>query len=90
MSKRIAENLKYLRSTRYPNYSQREIAQKLNISRSAYSRYEKGIFLPPLWVLRVVAAFYGISLDELVNEDMKRRETTKNENLSQKDEPIDQ
>lgn len=90
MSKRIAENLKYLRSTRYPNYSQREIAQKLNISRSAYSRYEKGIFLPPLWVLRVVAAFYGISIDELVNEDMKRRETTKNENLSQKDEPIDQ
>ena len=72
MSKRIAGNLKYLRSTRYPNYSQREIAQKLNISRSAYSRYEKGIYLPPLWVLRVVAAFYGISLDELVNEDMKK------------------
>ena len=90
MGEKIAENLKYLRSTRHPEYSKRELAQKLNISRSAYSRYEKGMYLPPLWVLREAAAFYGISLDDLVNEDLKRSETTKNENITQKDDPIDQ
>lgn len=86
MSDKIAGNLRFLRSTRVPEYSQREIAQKLHISRSAYSRYENGTFIPPLWFLRQAAAFYGISIDTLVNEDMIRSEKSKNENITQKDE----
>lgn len=74
MSDKIAGNLRYLRTTRTPEYSQREVAQKLHISRSAYSRYEKGIYIPPLWFLQEVAAFYGISIDILVNEDLQGSE----------------
>lgn len=87
---KIACNLRYLRTTRQPGYSQRELAHKLNISRSAYSRYEKGRYIPPLWFLHEVAVFYGISIDQLVNDDLKRSENTKNENITQKNEPIDQ
>ena len=87
---KIARNLRYLRTTRQPGYSQRELAHKLNISRSAYSRYEKGRYIPPLWFLNAAAMFYGVSIDQLVNKDLKRSENTKNENITQKDEPIDQ
>lgn len=87
---KIACNLRYLRTTRQPGYSQRELANKLKISRSAYSRYEKGRYIPPLWFLHEVAVFYGISIDQLVNDDLKRSENTKNENITQKNEPINQ
>lgn len=87
---KIACNLRYLRTTRQPGYSQRELAHKLNISRSAYSRYEKGRYIPPLWFLNAAAVFYGISIDQLVNDDLKRSEYTKNENITQKNEPFDQ
>ena len=89
MNEKIAGNLRYLRTMREPEYSQREIAQKLNVSRSAYSRYENGVYIPPLWFLQIAAAFYGISIDTLVNEDLKRGEETKNENITQKDESAD-
>ena len=86
---KIARNLRYLRTTRQPGYSQRELAHKLNISRSAYSRYEKGRYIPPLWFLNEVAMFYGVSIDQLVNEDLKRSENTKNENITQADATFD-
>ena len=35
----IAENLRYLRASRDPVYSQREIAKKLHVSKSTYARY---------------------------------------------------
>ena len=89
MNEKIAGNLRYLRTMREPEYSQREIAQKLNVSRSAYSRYENGVYIPPLWFLQIAAAFYGISIDALVNEDLKRSEETKNENITQKNESVD-
>ena len=51
MYENIGDNLHYLRYTRTPFYSQREVAQKLHVSKSTYARYEKGDLIPPLWFL---------------------------------------
>ena len=48
MYENIGDNLHYLRYTRTPFYSQREVAQKLHVSKSTYARYEKGDLIPPL------------------------------------------
>ena len=71
MYENIAENLKYLRSTRVPIYSQREIAGKLNVSKSTYARYERGELIPPLWFLHEAALFYGIEVSALLSEELK-------------------
>ena len=85
----LPKNLKYLRSTRRPKYSQREIAQKLHVSRSAYCRYERGVCMPPLFFLHKISAFYGLEISELINEDLQRSEITKNENITQADATFD-
>ena len=54
--------------------TQQEVADYLNCKREVYRRYEKGIYIPPLWFLQEVAAFYGINIDILVNEDLQGRE----------------
>ena len=76
MSDKLAGNLRYLRTTRKPEYSQREFALKLRVSRSTYSRYENGLYIPPLWFLREVATFYDINIDSLINDDLTRSETS--------------
>ena len=47
------------------NYSQEEIAEKINITQSAYSNYEKGKRLPNIEILIKLADIYDISLDIL-------------------------
>lgn len=72
MYENIGENLRYLRSTRTPAYSQREAAQKLHVSKSTYARYEKGDLIPPLWFLHEVAAFYNIEVNTLLSEELRK------------------
>lgn len=78
----IPANLRYLRSTRTPNYSKREIAQKLHVSRSTYSRYESGMMIPPVWFLCEVAKFYSVDVADLFLNDIRRSEKTKNESIT--------
>lgn len=85
----LPKNLKYLRSSRRPMYSQREMAQKLHVSRSAYCRYERGDCMPPLCFLQEISTFYGIEMNVLINEDLQRSEITKNENITQADATFD-
>lgn len=47
------------------NYSQEQIAQKINITQQAYSNYEKGKRLPSIEILIKLADIYEISLDIL-------------------------
>ena len=60
----IAENIKRLRT--YYGYKQQEIADKLHISRQAYSNYERGIRLPDIEKVVCLARFYKIPLDCLL------------------------
>lgn len=47
------------------NYSQEDVAKKINITQQAYSNYEKGNRLPNIEILIKLADLYEISLDIL-------------------------
>lgn len=59
----LAERLKELREEHH--YSQRYIAEQLNISRQTYSHYETGRINPPTDSLYALAEIYHISMDAL-------------------------
>lgn len=74
MYENIGENLKFLRRSRNPEYSQREIAEKLKVNRNTYAKYEQGKLIPPVWFLYEVARFYEINFFDLVLGDIERTE----------------
>lgn len=57
-------------------YSQNDIAEKLNISRQAVSRWENGHAYPDIDNLALLSEIYGISVDELLGKEVT--ETTNN------------
>ena len=46
--------------------TQEEIANVLNCKREVYRRYEKGINEIPVWAVIKLAAFYGKSIDYIL------------------------
>ena len=63
MSVQIGENLKSLRKSL--GLTQQQVADKLNISRVNYTRYETNASNPDFQTLVALADFYDVSLDEL-------------------------
>ena len=63
----LKENLVMLRGIH--GFSQEEIAEKINISRQAYAKWETGATVPDIEKCRLLAAVYGVTLDSLVNSD---------------------
>lgn len=63
----LKENLVMLRGIH--GFSQEEIAEKINISRQAYAKWETGATVPDIEKCRLLAAVYGVTLDSLVNTD---------------------
>jgi len=59
----VADNLAYLR--RRDNYKQSDVANKLNYTDKAVSKWENGDTLPDIDVLVSLAELYGVSLDYL-------------------------
>ena len=57
--------------------TQSELADKLNVTHQAVSRYEKGHCFPDVSVLVLLAEIFGITLDELINSG----EPTKGESM---------
>ena len=66
----IGEKLVTLRKKH--GYSQQEIADRLNMHRSVYRRYEQGQRELPLWAAIKLAELYGVSLDYLVGRTDQR------------------
>ena len=63
------EKLKFdrIRSLRIDNdYTQREVAEYLNIKQNTYSQYELGILNYPIDALIKLAKLYNVSLDYMV------------------------
>ena len=60
---KLSENLIYFRKLR--KMSQTEVAQKLDIPRTRYAKYENNI-MPPVSILENIAKIYDIKLDTLV------------------------
>lgn len=51
--------------------TQRQLCDKLNINRTSYSYYENNLRVPDLETAAILAEFYGISIDELVQSDWR-------------------
>lgn len=61
----IAANLIYLRKKN--NFTQQELASKINYSDNAISRWERGEVIPTIETLEILAAFYGINVQDLLD-----------------------
>lgn len=65
----IINNLKTLRQTAM--ISQKDLAVKLGMSRSSYSKLEQGLIQPDLETLTALSRFYKVTLDALVSADLQ-------------------
>lgn len=77
---RVAKNLGALR--RQCGFTQADVAEKLNYSDKAISRWEKGDTLPDINVLYEICQFYGVTMNDLVGEEEAR---AKEESITEKD-----
>ena len=62
----LSANLKKLRTDH--NYTQKQIAKLLNISRQAYSNYERGKRIPDIDLLIKIADIYHVTLEQLITQ----------------------
>ena len=62
----LTDNLVRLRKAY--NYTQQQIGDKLNISRQAYSNYERGKRIPDIGMLIRLADIYGVFLEQLLTQ----------------------
>lgn len=58
------DNLIILRNIN--GYSQEEIAEKVNISRQAYAKWESGATVPDIEKCKRLADIYGVTIDSLI------------------------
>lgn len=62
----VARNLVKFRKTN--GLTQLELAEKLNYSDKAISKWERGESLPDVYMLQIIADMFGITLNDLVSE----------------------
>ena len=58
------ENIRKLRTDR--GYTQKQMAELLNVRQNTYSQYEIGVLRYPVDVIIKLADFYGVSVDYLL------------------------
>lgn len=82
LKKIIANNLIILRKEH--KLTQSELAEKLNYSDKAISKWEKGETLPDIEVLSKIADMYGVSFDYLIHEGSRedKRQYIKNDHIN--------
>ena len=69
------------------NYSQEYVAEQLNISRQAISHWENGKTYPDIDNLVLLAELYRVTLDELMGETVETAETSRKDDVQEKDIP---
>ena len=62
----LANNLRHLRKQH--ELTQKDLSRMLNISRQAYSNYERGKRIPDIGMLIRLADIYGVSLEQLLTQ----------------------
>ncbi len=72
----VSRNLTALR--KYQKMTQAELAEKMNYSDKAISKWENGETLPDIEVLTKLTELYGVSLDYLINEHDEQTEIKEN------------
>ena len=67
----LKENLAMLRSLH--GFSQEELAEKIDISRQAYAKWESGATVPDIEKCGRLAEIYGITVDSLIKTETEER-----------------
>ena len=62
------------------NLTQEELSQKISVSRSAISKWERGINVPPPEVLLELSKIYNVSVNEILNGERDSNNNIKTEN----------
>lgn len=55
------------------NLTQKELAEKLNVTYQAVSKWERGLNIPDIEILKEISSIYNISLEELLTGKKKRK-----------------
>ena len=76
----FAENLKQLRKER--QLSQEELAEILDVSRQAVSKWEQGIGYPEVEKLLLLSSKLSVSLDRLMETEIARKSNTQKQNVT--------
>ena len=76
----ISERLHELR--KQAGYSQEQVAEMLEISRQAVSKWETGATIPDLEILLQLSSLYDISINDILEPDIQPRMITDFEQLS--------
>lgn len=84
-SKVISKYLQYLRKSH--GYTQADLAEQLSLSRQAVSKWENGAAIPDLEVLLRLSKLYGMTINEILEPDIKPQRITDFEQLSAIPEP---
>ena len=66
MKRVIAKNMTELRLAK--GMTQLQVAERLNYSDKAVSKWERAESIPDICILKEIADLYGVTLDYLVNE----------------------
>ena len=56
------------------NLTQKQLAEKVNVSRQAINALETGKFDPSIWLAFDIAAFFGLAIEEVF--DFHKRNTS--------------
>lgn len=70
----ISKNLKFLRKKL--NFTQEELAEKLNVKANTISNYEKGVSQPDIATISTLMEIFDISSDELLFEDLSIKKSS--------------
>ena len=73
------ENLKYLRKKE--GLTQEQLAEKLNVSRQAVTKWESGQALPDIVNLKEIAVLFGATTDELLGDEKSKNATSLDKKL---------
>lgn len=76
----ISRYLQLLRKNH--NYTQEELAKKLDISRQAISKWETGTTLPDLEILLKISKLYGLTINEILEPAIETKRISDFEQIS--------
>ena len=76
----ISKYLRFLRKGH--NYTQDDLAKKLNISRQAVSKWETGTAIPDLEVLLKISKLYDITINDILEPNIQPPKITDFEQIS--------
>lgn len=79
-TKILSKYLQYLRKNHH--YTQEDLAEQLNVSRQAVSKWETGVSVPDLECLLRISKLYDISMNDILEPKIQSRRITDFEQIS--------